>query len=166
MDMIDSPEKRSEIEPHFWDIKNNTPTEFFKAKEKPDLIIFDPPYFDKKAKDYDPQSIAALSRKDYLAFLESILIFLKEHTKKTTRLAFINADWRNFQHKPAFDEVPEDAILIDDYLSLLRKTGWPRTHHIQAPLSSERFEAGVVAAMQNKRILGVTSRYILVTKQH
>ena len=49
----------------------------------------------------------------------------------------------------------EDPILIDDYLRILNKTGWQRTHIIQAPMSSERFHAGVVSAMQKKRILGV-----------
>jgi hypothetical protein len=47
----------------------------------------------------------------------------------------------------------------------LNKTGWRHTHIIQAPMSSERFTAGVVSAMQKKRILGVTSRYVIVLKQ-
>ena len=81
-----------------------------------------------------------------------------------TKLAFINADWRNFQHTPAVNEIPKDAILVDDYLKILHKTGWRRTHIIQAPLSSERFDAGVVAAMQKKKILGVTSRYVIISK--
>jgi hypothetical protein len=32
------------------------------------LIIFDPPYFDKKAADYDKKSISGLSKKAYLEF--------------------------------------------------------------------------------------------------
>ena len=39
------------------------------------------------------------------------------------------------------------------------------THMIEAPMSSERFHAGMVAAMQKKKILGVTCRYVLVAKQ-
>jgi hypothetical protein len=39
------------------------------------------------------------------------------------------------------------------------------THIIQAPLSSERFNAIMVSAMQEKKILGVTSRYILLLEQ-
>ena len=45
------------------------------AKEKPDLIIFDPPYFDKKAGDYDEKSISGLSKKAYLDFLEEFFVF-------------------------------------------------------------------------------------------
>ncbi len=55
-------------------------------------------------------------------------------------------------------------ILIVDYYEILRKTGWTLTHIIQAPLSSERFNPGVVAAMQKKKILGVTSRYVMILK--
>ena len=51
-----------------------------------------------------------------------------------------------------------------DYHEILRKACWTLTHIIQAPLSSERFKAGVVAAMQKKKILGVTSRYVIMLK--
>ena len=39
------------------------------------------------------------------------------------------------------------------------------THIIQAPMSAQRFSAVVVSAMQKKRILGVTSRYVIILKQ-
>jgi len=32
-------------------------------------------------------------------------------------------------------------------------------------MSSERFHPGVVAAMQKKKILGVTSRFVIILKQ-
>ena len=91
--------------------------------------------------------------------------FTEEETKKTTRLAFINADWRDFQHRPAAEESHEGSILIDDYLEILQRTGWRRTHIIQAPLSTQRFSAGMVSAMQKRRILGVTSRYVIILKR-
>ncbi|MBC8417622.1 MAG: transcriptional regulator, partial [Desulfobacterales bacterium] len=62
-------------------------------------------------------------------------------------------------------ESPDGAVLIDDYLNLLKASGWKRTHIIQVPLSSERFQAHVVSAMQKKRILGVTSRYLIMAKK-
>jgi hypothetical protein len=80
-------------------------------------------------------------------------------------LALINADWRDFQGTPAIEEARENAIMVDDYLSILKRAYWHATHIIQAPMSSERFNAGVVAAMQKKRILGVTSRYVIKAKQ-
>ncbi|WP_457552590.1 hypothetical protein [Desulfobacula sp.] len=43
-------------------------------------------------------------------------------------------------------------------------TGRALSHIIQAPLSSERFNAGVVAAMQKKKILGVVSRYVMILR--
>jgi len=170
-DMIDRPETRPEIEPHTWTITadsqlNSTSTDKLTgSKEKPDLIIFDPPYFDKKASDYDKNSISGLPKKEYLQFLEAFFALLKQNAKKTTRLAFINADWRDFQNKPAAEESGKGAILIDDYLRILNKTGWQHTHIIQAPMSAQRFSAVVVSAMQKKRMLGVTSRYVIILKQ-
>ncbi len=170
-DMTDRTETRPEIEPHTWTIPtanrldSSTANPLTSSKEKPDLVIFDPPYFDKKASDYDKDSISGLPKKAYLEFLEAFFALLKQNAKKTTRLAFINADWRDFQGKPAAEESHEASILIDDYLSILNKTGWQHTHIIQAPMSAQRFSAVVVSAMQKKRILGVTSRYVIISKQ-
>ena len=173
LDMMDRPDSRPEIEPYYWDVKGNKNLGVLNSKEKPDSIIFDPPYFDKKAEEYAQKSISMLSRKEYLKFFEDFFDFgelsrvalMKQHTKKTTRLAFINSDWRDFQNKPAVAEDPIDSIFINDYLRILNKTGWQHTHIILAPMSSERFHAGVVSAMQKKRILGVTSRYVIVLKK-
>ena len=71
----------------------------------------------------------------------------------------------DLQSKPAMDESGTTAIFIDDYLSLLKKSGWQQTHIIQAPMSAQRFSAVVVSAMQKKKILGVTSRYVIILKQ-
>jgi ferredoxin len=60
------------------------------------------------------------------------------------------ADYRYFQNTPAIEEKYNGGILIDDYLDILKRTGWYHTHIIQAPLSSQRFSAGVVSAMQKK----------------
>jgi hypothetical protein len=166
-DMMDRPDTRPEIEPFTWDVSSAQSRLWpVSAKEKPDLIIFDPPYFDKKAADYDKNSISGLSQKAYLEFLEAFFVLLKQHVKKKTRLAFINADWRDFQNTPAAEEKYKGGILIDDYLDILKRTGWYHTHIIQAPLSSQRFSAGVVSAMQKRGILGVTSRYMIVLNQN
>ncbi len=154
-------ENRPEIQYHHWDSRNRK----WPLAKKPDLVFFDPPYYSKKADDYDAESISSLPRQEYLEFLEHFFTLMHKHTKKTTRLAFVNADWRDFQHTPALSESPDGAVLIDDYLNLLKASGWKRTHIIQVPLSSERFQAHVVSAMQKKRILGVTSRYLIMAKK-
>jgi len=184
-DMIDRPDTRPEIEPYYWDPKGHLESAisqprphprmqkagvsenqgFLNSKGKPDLIILDPPYFDKKAEDYPEKSISRLPKKEYLEFFEALFALLKRHAKKTTKLAFINADWRDFQNKPAAEESHGESILMDDYLKILNKTGWWHTHIIQAPMFAERFTAVVVSAMQKKRILGVTSRYVIILSQ-
>ena len=166
LDMEDRADLRPEIEPYYWDmaIKKWEDT-ILAGREKPDLIIFDPPYFQKKASEYGEKSIARMSRLEYLNFLDNFFRFLKKTTKKTTRLALINSDWRDFQSCPALEEETQNAILLTDYYKILEPAGWELTHIIQAPLSSERFNAIAVTAMQKKKIIGVTSRYILLLKQ-
>ncbi len=61
---------------------------------------------------------------------------------------------RDFQNTAALDETRDRSIMINDYLRSLNKGGWLETHTIQAPMSSQRFEANVVEAMQKKKIIG------------
>ncbi len=162
-DLDDRPDTRPEIEPYFWDAANlKWPV---KGKTKPDLIIFDPPYFKKQSSNYAKEAISGLSKEKYLEFLESFFTLAHQNAKRRTRMAFINADWRDFQNTPARNEMPGNSIMIGDYLHILKKSGWQRTHIMQAPLSSERFKANIVSAMQKKKILGVTSRYVIVAKK-
>jgi len=162
-DMAPDPAARPGIEKWYWDTDNmKWPLD---KKTKPDLILFDPPYFSKKADGYHKDSIAGLPKKEYIRFFERFFSLAGEHSKKETIIAVINADWRDFQGKPAKEETWENSILIDDYLNALKKGGWKMTHMIQAPMSSERFNAGVVSAMQKKKILGVTSRYVIVARK-
>jgi hypothetical protein len=56
------------------------------------------------------------------------------------------------------------GILVVDYYEIFKKIGWALTHIIQAPLYSERFNAGVVAPMQKKKIFGVVSRYVMILR--
>jgi hypothetical protein len=161
-DMADMADTRPEIEPYFWDMKDlKWPVN---GKTRPDLILFHPPYFREKAEGYDGKDLSGLSREAYLYFLGRFFKLAHENSKKGTALAFINADWRDFQSTPAMDERRKNSIMIDDYLNALGKRGWEATHIIQAPMSSERFQANVVAAMQEKKILGVTSRYVIIAK--
>jgi len=106
-----------------------------------------------------------MSKANYLKFLENFFALAHLNAKKSTQMAFINADWRDFQNTPAKNETRVNSILINDYLRILNQSGWQETHIIQAPLSSERFQANVVSAMQKKAILGVTSRYVIMSKK-
>jgi len=162
-DMDDRPDTRPEIEPCFWDITNlKWP---IKGKTKPDMIIFDPPYFKKQSNNYNPDGISGMSKADYLKLLKDFFALAHLNAKKDTQMAFINADWRDFQNTPARNETRTNSILINDYLSILNQSGWQETHIIQAPLSSERFQANVVSAMQKKKIIGVTGRYVIMSKK-
>ncbi len=159
-DLADRPEIRPEIEPYHWD--PDALAWPVKGKEKPDLIFFDPPYFNKMAEQYEKESISALSRKEYLKFFRELFPLFKEHSKKDACIAFLNSDWRDFSGMAAREEDPKKSIFNSDYIKLLERSGWELTHIIDCPLSSQRFKPNQVRRMQNNRTLGVVSRHLLV----
>jgi hypothetical protein len=88
-----------------------------------------------------------------------------EHTRPGTTLAFLNADWRNFESTPAVQETPDQAVTLFDYHDLLSQTGWQTTHRIECPLSTQRLTSTQVQRMQSKRILGTIGRTLLIARR-
>jgi len=141
------------------------------SQKKPDLIFFDPPYYSKKEKEYEKKaaaetpSISSYTKEEYENFLKGFFLLAHQNAKETTRMAFLNADWRDFESTPALKEKPDKSITIFDYHRLLSKTGWKLTHRIECPLSSERLSGNQVQKMQDKRILGTVGRTLLIAKR-
>ncbi len=160
-------EKRPEIRYHYWDPDRMKWPEI----KKPDLIFFDPPYFMKKAKEYEEKAgegtipVSSMKREKYLGFFKRFFRLAHKNTKASTRMAFINADWRVFESTPAMEEDPETAITIFDYHRLLIKSGWEVTHRAESPLPTERFTGGQVQRMQDRRILGTVGRTLLLARK-
>jgi hypothetical protein len=167
-DKKENQDKRPEIEYHHWDPKK----EIWPITKKPDLIFFDPPYFTKKKKEYEQKadkdipSISSYTKKDYLKFFKDFFTRTHKNTKPSTTMAFLNADWRDFESTPAAEEKPDKAITIFDYHSLLSKTGWKTIFRIECPLSTERLTGNQVQKMQDKRILGTIGRTLLIAKKN
>ncbi len=139
--------------------------------KKPDLIFFDPPYYIKKEKAYREKanektpSISSYTKEEYERFLKGFFLLAHRKSNQTTSMAFLNADWRDFESAPALKEKPDKSITIFDYHRLLSKTGWKVTHRIECPLSSERLSGNQVQRMQDKRILGTVGRTLLIAKR-
>ena len=117
-----------------------------------------------KANDKTP-SISSYPREDYEEFFGWFFVLAHQKVNETTRIAFLNADWRDFQSTPALKENEGKAITIFDYHRILSKTGWKVTHRIECPLSSERMSGNEVQKMQDKRILGTVGRSIIITNR-
>jgi len=128
-------DNRSEIQYHYWDPRNWK----WPITKKPDLIFFDPPYFSKEEKEYEKKanentpSISSYTKEEYERFLEIFFLLAHKKSKKTTRMAFLNADWRDFESTPALKETLDNSITIFDYHRVLSKTGWKVTHRIECP---------------------------------
>ncbi|MDP2647211.1 MAG: hypothetical protein Q8P24_19935 [Desulfobacterales bacterium] len=129
------------------------------------------PYYIKKEKAYREKateeipSISSYSKESYEKFIESFLMLARRNTGETTRMAFLNADWRDFESTPASKVNPDNSITIFDYHRILTKTGWKVTCRIECPLSSERLSGNQVQKMQDRRILGTVGRTLLIAKR-
>jgi len=123
-------DNRPEIQYHHWYSQHDD----WPITGKADLIFFDPPYHIKKEKAYGEKanekvpSISSYSKERYEESIESFFILACRNIKQTTRMAFLNADWRDFESTPALKENPDKSITIFDYHRLLSKTGWEVTH--------------------------------------
>jgi hypothetical protein len=160
-------DSRPEIEYHHWNPQKGT----WPLAKKPDLIFFDPPYYTKKAKEYEKKagkaapSISSFTKKEYEAFFKDFFTLAYENSRPSSILAFLNADWRDFESTPATEENTDKSITTYDYNRLLSAAGWKITHRIECPLSSERMSGNMVKKMQDRRILGTIGRTLLIAKK-
>lgn len=123
--------------------------------KKADLVFWDPPYFDKKDKEYSEASVSRLSRAEYLAFFGKSFTTLHEIVKKGTRLAFLMSDWNDNEGK-------SDGVYLWDYSALLAKAGWTLTRHIQCPLGTQQVHPDIVNKFRASKKLARLGRWLLV----
>ena len=160
-------DNRPEILYNYWNSQDMS----WPITKKPDLIFFDPPYYSKKEKAYKEKTnaetlpISSYTKEEYENFLEGFFLLAHKNSKATTRMAFLNADWRDFESIPAMNVDPDKCITSFDYHRLLTDTGWKVGYRIDCPFSSERFNGLQVQRMQKKKILGTVSRYLLIAKR-
>ena len=100
---------------------------------------------------YMKGSISDFTKPQYLSFFRNIVSLMIEQSNPSTLMAFLNADFRDFQGIPAVDENPNNAILMFTYAKLLETCGWKITHLMNCPLSTERFTGNIVNRMHEKK---------------
>ncbi|MBC8441492.1 MAG: hypothetical protein H8D87_17620 [Deltaproteobacteria bacterium] len=109
--------------------------------------------------------MSSFTKKEYEAFFKDFFFLAHENTRPAATLAFLNADWYDFESTPAAQEDPGRSITIFDYHRLLTQTGWKVIRRIESPLSTERLTGSMVKKMQDSRILGTTGRTLLIAKK-
>ena len=156
---IDGRHERPDILKH--DLQAGWPDKLKKAN----LILWDPPYFDKMDATnigddgYIDGSISRLSREDYLEFLGERLAEAASKARKGCRLAFVMADW---DPGPGDDR---EGIFVWDYADLISNAGWRLTRHIQAPLSTQQVHPDIVTKFRKSRRLARLERYVLIAEK-
>ena len=66
-----------------------------------------------------------------------------QYSSPSADLAFINADWLDFQSTPLRQENRENAIFVFDYERILKNSGWNVQRMILVPLPTQRFHEAV-----------------------
>jgi len=79
------------------------------------LILISLRLIKKQSNNYDPDGISGMSKASYLEFLESFFALAHLNAKKSTQMAFINADWPA-RHRSR----PKEAVSAPSSLSLRR----------------------------------------------
>jgi len=100
-----------------------------------------------------------------LKFFRELFPLFRDYSKKKARIAFLNADWRDFQGVSALNEDPGRSILLWDYMNILNRSGWEITHIIDCPFPTQRFVANIVAQMQKNRTLGIVRRSLIIARK-
>ena len=52
-----------------------------------------------------------------------------------------------------------------DHMNILNRSGWEITHIIDCPMSTQRFQANIVAQMQKNRTLGIVRRSLIIGRK-
>jgi DNA modification methylase len=128
--------------------------------KKADLILWDPPYFDKKDDGYPKGSISRLERNSYLDFFKYAFTEAKHLVKRHTKLAFIMSDWNEAPGVKA----PRPGIYLWDYADLLREAGWELREHLQVPLSTQQVHPDIVQKFRASGRRARLERYVLIAE--
>jgi DNA modification methylase/ParB-like chromosome segregation protein Spo0J len=119
------------------------------------LIFWDPPYFDKKNREYGEGSISSLTREEYLAFFARAFHEAFSMVKQGTKLALIVSPWNDEMH-------PEKNICTRHYESAMENAGWTILRKIDCPLSTQQVHPDIVNKFKASRRLARLSRSISI----
>jgi DNA modification methylase len=144
-----------------WDITQGYPKECKGCN----LIFLDPPYFKKKEKQYGPNSVSALDRKSFLAFIKKLAKDTYSTLKTGGIAALLVADWLDFQKKHV--EGKAQPILAPEYYVKFKEAGFKPLNRVQIPLSAQQYTATDVEWAKRKKFLLETARdlYIFIKSE-
>ncbi len=158
---IDHRHERFDIEHH--DLSTGWP----ETVKKADLVFWDPPYFNKMDSGnleggYAEGSVSGLPPEEYLGWMAQRFNELAACMKEGAVFAFLMSQWVPIEGKPFADR---PAILLVDYIDLIRCAGLTVAMEIQCPLSSQQFNGAQILSMRSKRKIGIISRSLLVVRK-
>jgi DNA modification methylase len=123
--------------------------------EKADLVFMDPPYFKKKAEEYNlPEEYNTKS--GFMGFAQKWVDFTNGVLKKDGIVALLISDYVDYEN-------PDESIFSYEYVQLFKK--YKMIYKISVPLSTQQYQAFHVSrAKENKQILIVGRELYIMRK--
>lgn len=124
--------------------------------EKADLVFMDPPYFKKKAEEYNlPEEYN--TKEGFLTFAKKWVEFSNQALKPKGIVALLISDYVDYEN-------PNESIFSDEYADLF--SGYQRLYKISVPLSTEQYNGFHVDRAKKEKQLLIRGRelYILQKK--
>lgn len=163
----EEPEAEEEIPPRVDIEHHDLSTGWPDTVRKADLIVWDPPYFDKMdhstigAAGYVEGSISGLDPDGYLDWLGERFDQLAKLAKPGAKLAFIMSDWTSEHAK---HHAGHRGIFLWDYANRMTEAGLRVTRQIQAPLPIQLIHPDIVLKFRESRRLARLNHYVLIAE--
>lgn len=123
-----------------WDITEGAPD----LNKSVDLVFLDPPYFAKKAKEYNlPDKY--LTKEGFLDFAKAWVEYSKQTLNSKGRVALLISDYK------AYDDEDRESIFSDEYANLFEQEGFERLYKISIPLSTEQYRGSQVKSVKKEK---------------
>jgi DNA modification methylase len=137
------------------DINQQVPEEAREAE----LFFWDPPYYKRKAEEYGPNSISALSRDEFLNTFKTVTDKLYEQTN-IKKIALLMSDYDDEEHH---GHSGKENVFVWDYVNTILKSGYWRVHkHIHCPLTTQQFKPAQIDMFRKQRKLYGLSRSLVI----
>lgn len=139
--------------------QHDVATGYLPRQKRAALVVLDPPYYKKKAAEYDAAAISSLDRGAYLEFF----VKLAQDSYKTLstggHLALIMSNYLD-------EDAPERSIWIWDYVAMFKQAGLVPIKEIHCDLTSQSLHPGHVQQFRSEKRMARLTRSIIVFKKY
>lgn len=131
---------------------------YLPRQKKANFILLDPPYYKKKADQYDAAAISSLDRPSYLHFFDVLAHESYKAMATNGCLAFIMSNYVE-------EAVPSESIWLWDYIPYFTKAGLTVIKEIHCDLTSQQVPPTHVQRLRNEKRMANLTRSVVIFRK-